>query len=448
MRERDGDAGEVADDGSAGADIGGEGEAEHPEDAANWVPPRTCAEWREVAARTRRLEPPMRLAARGLRLLERGKAALARDVLTEAVRRFPDDAEMWQQLGLVHHYAAEHDAAIAAYRRALQLDPQLETARLFLAEVLVSDRRGDEALRELDILDGPDPDGLLVRSAVLRARVLIPRRRFEEAEALLREALDAVPDDAPAALLLAVLLSETGRYDEACVVAEDSRRAQPDDVRTWESCALALCRAGRFQDALDTIARAEAAGLASAAMDRQRCIALVEVGRVEEGLEEFRAAAERTPDDVDLLYAWGDTLGQAERLEEALDPFSRLCLLEPDAPRVWFIYGSCLLGQERFPEAEQALQSGLALAPEDSRGWEYLARARIGTGDREGALAAATRSLELRPDDPGALAVSAILFTTSGRTAEARAILERLERVDPATARGLAADLAGPLEGA
>lgn len=73
--------------------------------------------------------------------LERAEA-LAR----QAVALEPEDAEAWKALGLVSSAREDPDAALAAYRRALDLDPDAWGASINLGDVLEIAGRGEEAL--------------------------------------------------------------------------------------------------------------------------------------------------------------------------------------------------------------------------------------------------------------------------------------------------------------
>ncbi|MGG7516771.1 tetratricopeptide repeat protein [Allorhizobium undicola] len=79
-----------------------------------------------------RADDPVALAQMGVIRLELGDAAAAEMLLERSLALRPD-AEAFYNLGVVHQKSARLEAAIAAYRQALQLDPQHERAANNLA---------------------------------------------------------------------------------------------------------------------------------------------------------------------------------------------------------------------------------------------------------------------------------------------------------------------------
>jgi hypothetical protein len=94
------------------------------------LPPATCA----------REEPA--LTAQGpdlgpiLSALEEGRAEPARDLVSKAIRRFPDNARLRVLEGLVAELEGNPSGAVRSFRAALYLDPRLFQARYLLARGL------------------------------------------------------------------------------------------------------------------------------------------------------------------------------------------------------------------------------------------------------------------------------------------------------------------------
>jgi tetratricopeptide (TPR) repeat protein len=74
----------------------------------------------------------------GYALLEEGKAADAVAIFRLNTEHFPESANVWDSLGEGHLAAGERDAAIEAYEKSLELDPENENAREKLAEIRAS----------------------------------------------------------------------------------------------------------------------------------------------------------------------------------------------------------------------------------------------------------------------------------------------------------------------
>ena len=116
------------------------------------------------------------------------------------------------------------EAAEAAYRRALELDPQQAGARMALADLLLADGRRAEAAGEL------------------------------------RAALEQRPSDPVLLNNLAWLLATDprpapGAAAEAVALAERATEASPD-AESYDTLAAALASAGRFEEARTAALRA------------------------------------------------------------------------------------------------------------------------------------------------------------------------------------------------
>ncbi len=70
----------------------------------------------------------------------------ALDLAQEAIRADPTDARGYGELGFVHLYRKEHDAAINAYRRAITLNPNDADVLSDMADALVHSKQSEEAI--------------------------------------------------------------------------------------------------------------------------------------------------------------------------------------------------------------------------------------------------------------------------------------------------------------
>ena len=107
--------------------------------------------------------------------------------------------------------AGDLAAAMAALRKALELNPQLHLARIDLAEVLVETGQHEEASTELDgVPDDPDWDA---RVAALKQAVAFARAGGSESDLSARVAAD--PADLEARLALAGALAARKAWRDA-----------------------------------------------------------------------------------------------------------------------------------------------------------------------------------------------------------------------------------------
>lgn len=107
-----------------------------------------------------------------------------------------EDARKQYELGTWHRLRGETDVAIVRYRKALEYDPGLASARHDLAALLLLVGQTREAEDELDRLlkDRPDDAAALKTMALVQSR----HRNYRSAAATLQKLLFLTPDDADA----------------------------------------------------------------------------------------------------------------------------------------------------------------------------------------------------------------------------------------------------------
>ena len=171
----------------------------------------------------------------------------ARAGLSEWLAESPDDPVAVFLDGKLKVEEGGTDQAVAAFQRALELDPDLEEARLQLGFLLVSKRRGAEAIPVLKVLREQLPDHPEVQVLWVKALALVGRS--DESRAALEECLRQHPDYPGA-------LAERGSFaitdgDEPLAVDYLQRavRQDPANLGARNQLAFALTRVGRQTEA-------------------------------------------------------------------------------------------------------------------------------------------------------------------------------------------------------
>jgi tetratricopeptide (TPR) repeat protein len=158
--------------------------------------------------------------------------------------------------------------------------------------------------------------------------------RFTDATAAFRHALRADRGFVPAAVALG----------DAHDAAGDPREA----VRVWE-------RAVEMPGSLPILARLE------------RVYRLA--GRPSRMIALYRAASERSPDDIAVAVALGRVYLELEMLDEAADHFEKIEVRAPDAPAVHAYLGVVFERRGDIPEAFEEYRKALRLA--DAFSWPH-----------------------------------------------------------------------------
>ena len=222
-------------------------------------------------------------------LHKEGKYQESNAVLERSLRRDPDSANGWKLAGLNLVSLGHEELAEPYFARAVEVAPSDFMARYYLGMALVTRHRfgeGDAELKESLRLNPAHVDAWCVlglsmeqqgkQEEALRAyragvevavktkasaekpslalgRYLVKLRRFEEAGAALREAVEA--QNAEALTLLGRALAETGKEEEAVEALE---RAVQKDAKQ-KAAYLHLTRLYRKLGRLEEAQRAETA---------------------------------------------------------------------------------------------------------------------------------------------------------------------------------------------
>jgi predicted Zn-dependent protease len=161
--------------------------------------------------------------------------------------RQPDNPRAYLLRGWVKEYWNERDWAAADYRKALELDPQDEEAKVRLAFALLYLHHASEALGYLEELVHSRPDNPLLRAELARCRYLLGD--VDEAGALLDEVLAARPRLFHALVLRGEMALDSGQPARAVPWLRRALDLRPADYQAHYLLQQALVRCGRLDDA-------------------------------------------------------------------------------------------------------------------------------------------------------------------------------------------------------
>lgn len=235
----------------------------------------------------------------------------ARAVLADWLTDAPDDplAVLLDAKLLVEEQSS--DRAVAAFRRALELDPELDDARLDLARLLVSRRHGAEAEQALAPLRTRLPDHPEVQ--VLWAKALALQGRIDEARAALDECLATFPNHPDALTERGTIALLDGNETAAADYLRRAVQRDPANRTARTQLALVLGRLGRTAEA-----ETEHAAIRQLDEDSERITALV------------RGALRANPNDPAIQHQIGFIALRSGQTQEALRWFNSALRANPD----------------------------------------------------------------------------------------------------------------------
>jgi tetratricopeptide (TPR) repeat protein len=347
----------------------------------------------------------------------------------------------------------ELDAAEAAFRRALELEPDYAPAHWRLGAAAIAQGRPEAAARALERALELAPDLQPARLAL--AQVRLSEGELEGAESLLRELLHEQPEHAQALSTLAQVAMRQGRGDEARRIAERAEAApfynlysdplmdqvvtegvsavliweraraflqngkveqaaiglsrvvelQPDNADAHHQLALAYRNLGRPAAARRHLERVVA--LQPELVDARIQLAglLLDEGRGSAAIPHLEKLTELAPHDPDADWYLGRAMVQAGDPGRAVEIFARAAAKAGAAgtePPVWALneWGSALARLGRMDVAEELFRRALAAAPEDAQALFHLGLVHEARGSFDEAVGYYCRSTRSRPGSP------------------------------------------------
>jgi tetratricopeptide (TPR) repeat protein len=264
-------------------------------------------------------------------LCEMYRLAGQRDAAFAAGRRAlainPNMPQALNNLGIVHFERDEFDEAIAHYRRATVLAPTYAEAFSNLGNALRSQKKYDEALiayREALKLRPAYVDALNNMGTALR-----DMGRGDEAEVTYRHALALKPDHPGVLNNLALVHKEREQLADASALLTRSLLVDPSNATTLTY--LALVRLEQKQVADADIAVTRALTLAPEDSEALNAMGLVrfEQQNSDAALVHFRRAIALKPDLADAHNNIGNVLKENGQIAAACEAYERAIKLDP-----------------------------------------------------------------------------------------------------------------------
>lgn len=238
----------------------------------------------------------------------RGDPRGAADLLRRATANRDGDATLYGHFANALMACCDVDAAIASWRRALELAPGFAAAHARLGDAYLSkgDIEASEAgYRKSIELDPGDP-----RSFVGLSRLLFFENRPAEAEQALRRALELGNGAPEVNILVGTVVLEAGDLDAALELFESAVRGDPDEPRAHASVGLALHWLGRIDEAESAYRRALKLDAANPLALRHLGVLLQERGQLDAAAECFESLLESDPDDDVARHMLAATTGE------------------------------------------------------------------------------------------------------------------------------------------
>ncbi|NVB41782.1 tetratricopeptide repeat protein [Pseudenhygromyxa sp. WMMC2535] len=280
-------------------------------------------------------------------LIAKGEPARALELMDAAIVERPDHARFHYVRGNALSHLDRDDEAMAAYERAIALDP-------------------DDAL----------PHAALGNLVGLRFTATDADKKA--AIGHLQAALERDPSLADAHLALGVVLLDLGRLEDAAQALETAARLAPS-VDTSYTLAQVYARLGDDARALEHAHSAIEGEPGAAGVDIRLLYArlLMKAARADEAAAEFEQVAKLVPDSPPLRLEVARGLLELGKLEQSEVHMRWLVDAVPDQAPVRVNYGRLLVAQGAAKDALAQFDEALKLDPESRAAKTYRIEALV-----------------------------------------------------------------------
>ncbi len=367
------------------------------------------------------LEPDSEEVVLNLARLYAESGDIAREAkVIEAVPVDDRTPKLEDALGAAYEQLKQGKDAIAAYQRAIDMDPSDASTRDALAQALLNDNQLDEALKQYNELAAADPDNAetLVHIGEIQRR----QEKYEEALATIRKALKLEPDNLDAGYNEGLLLDVLGRFDDAAqaygkmvdlashangaytadeknnrsiflerlgsVYSEQNKIDQAEAtfqkmidmggdaaVRGYQYQVDTYRDAKQFDKAVEVARKAVAANPKDRDLKLMLAMELGDLGKIDEGLAMAKGMLDNTAEDRAVWLEMSQIYIRAHRWKEAEDAINKaepLTTKKEDRTYLYFLRGELAERQKHYEPAEQFFRQALVEDPSNAMTLNYL----------------------------------------------------------------------------
>lgn len=429
------------------------------------------------------------LTAKGIEVAGEKLDDGAVEYFDEAVKLDARNDVAFAKLGEIHNARGRTDQAVAAYEKALVIDPEFSslylplgiayaetgddlrsaeyldkaavidaktamTARMSLAEVYRKQKKFDRAQTTLDTVIAGDPNNS--SAYALKGDVFLEANDRENAVASYRKAIELDRDNADAHFDLGVIYYNQGDYTNAEASYKEAVRIDPNNYKAQANLASTYRQQERFAEANATYKLAEPGNTKSADFYNEWGFCLGKTNEWDKAVARLQTARDIDPNAIDeanmgwAYYNRGLALKKEKRTEEANQQFElsrassqKAVQLDPRLDGAYLNLGSANNDLGDYEAAKTALNTALSRRGEWVPALNQLGQTHLGLKDAAGAVAQFNRVLNIDSNNVLGLYGLGTAEYSRGNKKEARRIQERLKKIDPKMAEQLGNVIAG-----
>jgi tetratricopeptide (TPR) repeat protein len=264
--------------------------------------------------------------AAGIRAFDAGNYADARKAFESATKKNPGDAQAFYSLGMACEKLGDKAAAEAAYKSALSVRPNFDTAAVALSSLQLDANRVDDALAVLRACLAKQPGSAPLHENMGVAMAM--RSDQNDAIAELEQAVKIAPSEPMYHLTLAHWLN-TWHVRGSVPHLDSALAAAKEDVGVIAAIGFEYRMAGQFDSCIKTFDRA--AQLKDGGEVRtQRALCKLGLKDDKGALADLQAAVAKEPNYAQGHYYLAGRLAHMKKYKDAAAEYAKYLELEPN----------------------------------------------------------------------------------------------------------------------
>ncbi len=307
--------------------------------------------------------------------------------LQEAFASHPG-ARDYKALGL--QFSNQHDfaCAIAAYRKAVELQPAATDARRKLAEArnslgLIRGQTGDSQEAEELLREAAESDPAYFEPYLNLSMLMAAQGRFAEAAKQAEAALRLAPGNANALTTLAMIRTRLGQTSEAASIFRKLVALHPNSAEAHINLGIALADGSDLSLALEEFTKAVRLAPHTAAAHLNRGRVLSDLRRYSEAKTELDIANKLEPNSANILYRLALTERRLAHYDRSAELLRKVITIDPQNAEAHALLGQDLARLEKSPDAVAQWKNVLEMDPENTQALYGLIRALSGSNSEE-----------------------------------------------------------------
>ena len=293
------------------------------------------------------------------------------------------------------HSSGQMDAAYAAYRKVISLDPR-NFDGLHLMGVLQAQqghpKRAIEWIQKAIAIYADHP-----AAHANLGNAYKELQQYDQALACLQRALKLAPDYAKAHAHLGHLWLLMRQPEQAISSLNRALELDPQDHEAWSNLGVAFIEIKKPEEAIAPLEQAIQLQPSFAAAHANLGSAKLAMGKNSEALEHLQKAISLKPTSADALTNMGALLKSREQFDQALEYLNKAIAIEPHHADAYSNKGLVLFQMEQHEGAMAAFAQAIALNSNNPDFYSNLGNVLLAWGDTDQALAAFDNAIKLDP---------------------------------------------------